>query len=197
MKTTRRISLALLLTLFVAACGINDLEDRVDNLEGMVAGEPMTISFTTKTYEDNAISKSDTYKIRPSVDYNYIYKYQTGIYEVYVTRLKDINWSESAWIDFDYNPETKEVSSPQVGFEFYDEYFNWYSQYFCTEAYCGSNYAGMAVTVTVKSFDTSTGFVDFNVVASSTANTPVNRFDGNLMNATMKFKGKLAVRKEE
>ena len=171
-----------------SSCGISDLEDRVGKIENALGtNEPFTVKFSTKNYDDVDVVDNTTYLFKSGGDSEYIGINPDGTMSIYIERFSDVEWNEGAWIDFDYDPTTKEITNERAGTYFY----NRFEQYMNTRFY--SSDTECAITVTVNKIDTSTGLVDVSVEASTTANSGYNYFETKPMTGTFKFRGKLPV----
>jgi hypothetical protein len=167
---------------------INDLEKRLDKVENSLGtNEPIKMEFSTKTGQGEDIIKNTAFLFKSAGYDNFIEDNQDGTFDVYVERFSDVEWYEGAWIDFTYNPTTKEVTNPTMRPYFYDKYGVWINPLF------SPNTAGNSITINVKSFDGVSGKIDLTVTASTTADAPNNEYAGKSMSCSLSFKGKLNV----
>lgn len=181
-------SIAVLAVMIVASsCGINDLEDRVGRIEKTLGtNEPLTVEFATENSNNVAINKNATYYFKPGGDEEYMGIVGTTVY-VEIERFSDVEWYEGAYIYFEYDTETKEISDPEVTTYFNDQ-FGTYRNY---EFYSWSS--GATINVKVNSINIETGKIDVSVEASTTANYGYNEYSGKPMTGSFRFKGKLPV----
>jgi hypothetical protein len=190
MYKSRNLIALLFCVAVLGACNndADDLEDRLDNVEGVLGSEsPIKANFSTTDYNDAAFTRKASYSIKPSSYDAQISDYQNGYYHVEIYRLGDIDWEEYALIEFDYNAETKEVSS---------EYAELYFRNNVGSGRQASFYKGNVentIEIKVKSINLETGSIGVNVIASSTESYGGNVFEGQPMNLTLSFSGRLPI----
>jgi hypothetical protein len=190
------IILGALLTgsVFFTSC-TKDLKNDVKNLKQEVADlqsaigsdEPITAT-TTFTDNNNATrTVSDTYKFKAnSYRTQYMEKNSDGTYYVYIERFSDVNWNEGAWVDFDYNPTTKEVTNKEGG-----QYWEDSSPYGGNATYYDGA-TGCTTNITVDKFDATTGEISLKFDASATSDYDGNSPNpGKPMHTTFSFTGKV------
>jgi hypothetical protein len=186
-----RNSIALLFCLAVlGACNndVDDLEDRLDNVEGVLGSEsPIKANFSTTDYNDAPFTRKANYSIKPSSYDAQISDYQNGYYHVVIYRLRDIDWEEYALIEFDYNAETKEVSGEYAELYFRNDVGS------SRQVWFNKDDVENTIEITVKSINLETGSIGVNVIASSTENYGGNIFEGEPMNLTLSFSGRLPI----
>ena len=171
--------------LFASACGINDLEDRLDKVENAIgANEPLYVEYTTQDNESRDISLKREYLFKASGGYNNFIQINSDTeYEVYVERFSDALTSEGAWIYFLYNPQTKEVTNQSARVYYYTRFGNWIRPTFDID------YEGQTVNFKVNAVDAAKGFIDVELTSSTTAESPFNTFSGKSMTGLFRFKG--------
>jgi hypothetical protein len=178
-----------LVVVFFSSCGINELEDRLDKVENALGtNEPLDIDFQTKNLEDLDISKKASFLFKSKGYNEYIEDNQDGTYDVYIERYYDVFGNEGAWIFFEYNLSTKEITNKQARVYFYDRFGRYINPIFSDDAASGNT-----LTLDVKSINVETGVVDVNVTASTIETSTNNEYSGKPMNCTFSFKGKLDV----
>lgn len=167
---------------------VDELRTRVDGINNTLGMDaPLTVEFDTKNDLNHAVVKNTVfYYVSHNGNY-FMRETEDGFYEVYLEKYSDIDWTESAWMYFEYNPETGEVKTSQVGIRFYshdlDEVETWFNDAQPTAD----------VKYTVKEFDAATGRVSFTMEANSTADYTLNYYTNKPMNMTASFKGNLDV----
>jgi hypothetical protein len=181
---------ALLLCLIVlAACDDTDeLEDRLDNIEGVLGSDsPIKADFSTTDYDDATFTRKVNYSIKPSSYGAQIYDYGNGNYNIQIYRLGDIDGEEYAGLEFDYNAETKEVSNQYAEIEFRNNFGSG------REASFYEHNTGNSIEITVKSINLETGSIKVGVIAESTEDYSENVFEGRPMKLTLSFSGRLSI----
>jgi len=173
----------------LSSCGINDLEDRLDKVENALGtDEPIRFNFTTTNYEDAEIAKNASYSFKSSSYYtSYMWDYGDGEYYIFVQRLGDVTWEDDAWIEFNYNTVTKEVSNAAAYLQFRDQ-----SGQRINPTFDPDN-AGHTFELKVHSFNGESGKIEVEVIASTDETASNNEYEGKAMSVNMKFKGKLGV----
>jgi hypothetical protein len=178
----------LFIVMIVSSCGINELEDRLDKVENALGtNEPLSIDFQTKNLEDLDVSKKFSFLFKSKGYNEYLEDNQDGTVDVYIERFSDVDWNEGAWIGFEYDLNTKEISNQEAGVYFYDRFGRWINPRFDPDN------AGNTLTLKVNSINIETGSVDVDVTASTDGTASNNEYTGKPMNCTFKFKGKLDV----
>jgi hypothetical protein len=173
---------------FLSSCGINELEERLDRVENALGtNEPLKIDFQTKNQDDLDVSKKTSFLFKAKGYNEYIEDNQDGTYEIYIERFSDVNWNEGAWIYFEYNLSTKEITDEQAGVYFYDRFGRWINPDFNPES------AGNTFTLTVNSINVETGLVDVTATASTIETASNNEYTNKPMNCTFNFRGKLDI----
>lgn len=187
MKLKSFLSLAFVLGI-LSSCGINDLEDRLDKVEDALGtNEPLSVDFLTTNLDGADIAKETSYLFKRKGYYEYIEDNQDGTYDVYIERFSDVDMQESAWIYFEYNSATQEVSDESAGVQYYDKSGRWINPGF----YDGD--AGNTISITVNALNAETGAVNVKVTASTDETATNNEYAGQPMSCTFSFKGKLDV----
>jgi len=173
----------------ISSCGINDLEDRLDKVENALGtNEPIRFEFTTTNYDDQEVSKKASYGFKSSGYYtSYLGDNQDDTYYIFIQRLADVTWEEDAWIEFEYNAETKEVTEGAAYLEFRDNSGNRINPTFDPDN------TGHTFELKVHSFNGESGSIEVEVIASTDETAGNNEYEGKPMNLNMKFKGKLDV----
>lgn len=167
---------------------INALKKRIKTLESMTGStEPINFNYSSTDYNDEPIVKTTSYRFKAS-DYqtSKIMDFGGGEYGISVTRYSDVNAEEQAEIYFIYNPETDEVTNAQLYVNFY--LFQGYNlnttfYQFDTEA---------DFSVTVNTFNSTTGLIDVTFHVETTENYGNNFYDGIPQTIDMSFRGKLS-----
>jgi hypothetical protein len=182
----RSLLFITLVMIVASACGVDDLESRLDKVENALGtNEPLAINFATKNANDMDVVEKTAYLFKAKGYYDYMEKYSDDEIYVYVERFSDVNWNEGAWLEFYYNPLTGEATDAQAGVYFYDQFGNWVNPGF----YDG--YTGNTVTATVNKLDFASGTVSVSIAASTTDVAENNEFSGKPMTSTFTFKGKI------
>lgn len=187
---------------FITSCtkdlkdDVKDLQGRVNEVENLIgSNEPITAT-TTFTDNDNATrTVSDVYKFKASgLSTQYMIKNDDGTYDVYIERFSDVDWNESAAIEFTYNPTTKAITGEQVYHDWddLDAYGNF--------SFFNEGYEGNTINITIDKFDVNTGEVSVKVTASATGDYTSQYYGpnpGKPVNTTLAFTGKLKVYERE
>jgi hypothetical protein len=182
------VALFLCLTILASCNDTDDLEDRLDNIEGVLgADSPIKANFETTDFDDAAFTRKATYSIKPSTSYARIYDYGDGHYNIEIYRLGDIDWEEYAAIEFDYDANTKEVSNKFAELYFRNSFGSG------REASFYEDDTENMIDIVVKSINLETGSIRVSVVAESTENYSENVFEGQPMNLTLSFSGRLPI----
>ncbi len=178
----------LMAAVIFSSCSDDDLDKRLDKLENTLGtNEPLKVDFATTNYNDVAIAKETSFKFKSLDNDEAIWDLQNGSYYVYIERFSDIDWNQGGWIEFYYNPTSKEVTDAEGGVYFYDQY-SYYNSYNFYE-----DNGGNTVDLEVTSFNAETGKISVNFVASTDASAGNNVYEGKAMTISMKFSGKLRV----
>lgn len=173
----------------LASCGVDDLEDRLDKVENSLGtNEPISVNFKTTNYDDVEIVEKTSYLFKAKGYNQYMEDNGDGTYYVYVERFADVGWNEGAWVEFNYNPTTKEATNIESRIYFYDQFGNYLNPRFSEDSYVGNT-----TSLTVSSFNTETGAVNLTLDASTDATATNNEFEGEPMSCSFSFKGKLEV----
>jgi hypothetical protein len=185
-----KLLLAFVAAFALAACNgdeIDELKDRVNTLEEITgSNEPITGTLTTTNDADDDFVKKNTYYFKAGAeDTHGMWDNGDGTYYVYVERFSDVDWNNGAWFQFNYNPETGEVTNPYAGMyhEYSERYVNAY-------IYPGS-YTDNVVTVTVNGFNVASGKINVTVHATTSDASENNPFTGNALTLDLSFKGTL------
>jgi len=160
---------------------VNDLKNQNDSLKtynstlqqqmnGVInslgSDEPIT---ATTTFTDNSGATrtvTGTYRFKSS-DYSTqkAVKNSDGSYDIYIERFSDVSWYEGAWVSFNYNPTTKAVTNIQGG-QYWDDADSYRNNAYYYSSYSGT---GLTLTITVNSFDTTTGAISMKFTGAGTA----------------------------
>ena len=142
------------------------LKDQLDGIANAI-GSDEPITATTTFEDDNGATRtvSNTYKFK-STDYytQSLLKNSDGTYNIYVERFSDVEWYQSAWIRFTYNPTTKAVTAIEG-----EHYWSDADPYYNDAYYPNSTYTGLTKTVTVDSLNLTTGATSIKFSASGTS----------------------------
>lgn len=188
MNKFRSLLTTLLAVIILVSCSDDSLENRIDKVEGSLGtNEPLKVDFSTKNSNDIDIINKRSYLFKSGDNDEAIWDNGNGTFYVYVERFGDVEWYEGAWIEFEYNEETKEVTNASAGTYFYNQFGNYESLSF------NDNNDANSVQVDVNTFNSETGKISVNVTASSEAAYSGNRYEGKPMNLDMSFRGKLRV----
>jgi len=188
---------------------VSDLEKKNDTLKtwnsalqaqlnGVInslgSDEPITATTTFTDDDGKTRTVTGTYKFK-STDYytQSMYNNNDGTYDIYIERFSDVRWKEGAWVYFTYNPTTKAVTNISGG-----HYWNDYDPYYDNVYYYGT-YTGLTKSLTVESFDMTTGAISIKFACSGTSayTTAISQYDspnqGAPVATTFSFAGKLKV----
>jgi len=206
------IGITLVGALLLPSC-TKSLKDDVNYLEGQVdslkkrnaalreqakatqnilgADEPIT---ATTTYKDaNGVDKTykDTYSFKSGNAYTQLMVRQTsGQYYVYIERFSDIDWYEGAWLEFLYDPTSKEISQ-KIGGQYWASPWGYKSTY-----YKGTD-AGCQLNINLKSINTASGEISLDFTGTATAAYTANNTrwpaPGQAHATQFSFTGKLSV----
>lgn len=126
--------------------------------------EPITV---TTTYQDDAGAEKkyqDTYNFKSgNYSTHYIVDMEDGTHEIYIERFSDVEWYEGAWIEFRYNPTTKEITQKRGG-QYWSTPTNWFNL-----NYTGGN-TGCEVNIDLKSINMTTGEISLDFTGTATGN---------------------------
>jgi hypothetical protein len=176
------------LAIFSSCSDDDGLDNRLDKVEDALGtDEPLKVTFSTTNYDDVTIASNRTYLLKSSGTNEYIWDNLDGTYEIYIERFSDVEWYEGAWIEFTYNPETREVTNDEAGTYFYDQFGSYHNARFY------ENQDANAVEIEVNSFNAETGKISVNVTANSEEAYGNNIYEGNPMTMTLRFRGNLRV----
>jgi hypothetical protein len=190
MKHQTKLLLFGLLALLISACGIGDLEDRLDTLENALGtDEPSTYTLSTTDYDDDPVTYNETFKFK-SLGYRNAIGIRSGDTDIQISveRFTDIESSQSYHLEFVYNNETKMVT-----------YINFFSrislgsfgQFSTLNLYQEDSNTDMEIIV--KDINTKTGQISLDLTAKLNENYYYTPFYGNACEIKVSFKGKLKV----
>ena len=166
---------------------IDALEKRLKRVENSIGNEPITFKFSTTDYDDNDVDKNAAYYFQSTPgSTHYMSENGDGTYYVYVERFSDVDWNDYVRVSFDYDPETKEVSNVYSELDYQESNFNNIEARFY-------EWDEATITVTVKSFNASTGKISFTAHSETTANSSYNYFEGQPMTLDLSFRGNLGL----
>lgn len=146
----------------------NNNSNLQQQLNGVInsLGSNEPIAATTTFTDDAGATRTVTgvYKFKSNDYYTQkMVKNTDGTYDIYVERFSDVSWEEGAWVEFTYNPTTKVATNISGG-----QYWSDADPYYDNARYEGS-YTGLTTSVTVNSFDATTGAISLKFAASGTA----------------------------
>lgn len=166
---------------------VEDLQDDMNKVQSALGtNEPLTMKFSTKDYNNVDIVENTSYLFKSMGDNQYISNIGDGWYTIYIERFSDVNWEEGAWIDFNYNPTTKEVEVDDFGAYFYNQFGNYVSPYFYEADAC-------EVSIKVNSFNAAAGTLAVEVTGTTTSGFGYNEYEGKPMTISLTFNGSAPV----
>lgn len=206
------IGLSMMVGLLLPSCtkdlkdDINYLRDQVDSLKKRNAALREQAKATQNILgSDEAITATTTYKDASGADKMYKDTYsfksgntstqsmtrqQNGQYYVYIERFSDIDWYEGAWLEFMYDPSTKEISQ-----KFGGQY--WASPWGYKSTYYKGTDAGCELNINLKNINITTGEIALDFAGTATAAYTANNTrwpaPGQAHATQFSFTGKLSV----
>lgn len=176
---------------FLASCGINDLEDRIENLEeGLGYDEPIKVTFTTNDYDGNELIEKGPFQFKGGASTSELYGYGDGVYNVDIQRYASLDMDNGSVeyinIQFMYDSASNTASDIYIEMSFVDNYFRYYVN---PEFYISGDNANASIDI--KSFNTETGSINLSFEGTTTEGFGGNIYEGNPMEISGSFKGKL------
>src|SRR5688572_22879438 len=191
MNKSKTLLTVVMIIAMLASCGIDDLEKRVDKIEDRLGyDEPIKINITTTNYDDEVVTEKGPFMFEGNSNTGGIYDYGDGTYYIWVERFTHLDFDNgsvpSALLALNYDATTGEVTFAEITFDFVLDSGVYLEAFF-------SNDGGSEVTfdVEVTSFNPETGSINLNFEGTSTDAYSFNAFEGEAMQVTGSFKGKL------
>jgi len=192
---------------------INDLKNQVDTLHRsndsiagrlngieliLGANEPLTGStnFTDNNNATRTVNFNYQFKAG-NINTHYAQELANGKFNIFIRRFSDVEIAEEARIAFIYDAATKEITNKEVA-----HYWNNADNYTDRAAYgiYVTNHPGLSITITVNSFNPTTGEISLTANASADAaySAAVTQYvfapnPGKPYSTTLSFSGKLKV----
>jgi hypothetical protein len=168
---------------------LEDLEKQLADLEkALGSNEPLVINFSTMNSNDIAVEKNASFGFKSLSSYsNYMEDNDDGTFEIYIERFGDIEWTEGAWIYFEYDANTDTFSDEQAGVYFYNQFRQWTNPYFDPDI------TGNTFEMTINSINTTTGQISVSINASTDNAASNNEYSGKPMSCSFTFNGKLPI----
>jgi len=146
----------------------DSIAGRLNGIDILLGANEPIIATTTFTDNDNKTrTVKGTYKFKAG---NYGTQYaegnSDGTYSIYIERFSDVEWYEGVEVVFDYNPATKAITNKRV-YHYWDD-----ADPYRDRAYYGAGidtHEGLAINLTVNSFNLTTGDISINVNATASA----------------------------
>lgn len=143
----------------------SSLQNQLDGIANAIGSdEPIT---ATTTFQDNSGANrtiTATYKFKSSDYYTqYMLDNGDGSYNIYIERFGDIDGNEGVSASFNYNPTTKAVTNVSA-----QHYWNDADPYGDYAYYASSYTTGLTMSLTVESFNLTTGAISIKFNASGT-----------------------------
>lgn len=174
---------------FLASCGVDDLENRIEKIEdGLGYSEPIKVKFSTTDNNDKTVKEDGPFILKGAYMSGVI-DYGGGHYYIWVQRFTNLEYNgsgQNAYIDFHYDANTEGVSDAEIELSIYQTSGQWLYPEFYQDG--GDD---MTFNLEVTNFNAETGAVNVRFSGSTTEDYGGNVYEGKPMTISGSFKGEL------